>query len=128
MTQERVEVEVLFVRAEGGPAGAPAAFEELECRLPTLRGRKFFATCRGDDYRACVKRDPDDVPEAMGLEVGVISGGLYARRRLEGGPERIGPTFEAMAGEFAQDTSRPCIEFYRRHDDVILFLPVKASS
>lgn len=128
MTQERAEVEVLFVRAEGGPAGAPAAFEKLERRLPTLRGRKFYATCRGDDYRACVKRDPDDAPDAMGLEVGVIPGGLYARRRLEGGPGNIGPTFDAMAEEFAQDTSRPCIEFYRRHDEVILLLPVKASS
>jgi hypothetical protein len=124
VTQERDAIPVLFVRAEGGPAGASAAFEELERRLPTLRGRKFFATCRGRDYRAGVKRSHDDVPEAMGLEAGVIPGGRYAKRRLEGGPEHIASTFDAMAKEFPQDTSRPCIEFYRRHDEVILLLPV----
>jgi hypothetical protein len=124
MTQERAEVPVLFVRAEGGPAGAPAAFQELESRLPTLRGRKFFATCRGEEYRACVKRSHDDAPEVLGLEAGVIPGGLYAKRRLDGGPENIASTFDAMAREFQPDTSRPCIEFYRRHDEVILFLPV----
>lgn len=126
MTQERAEVEVLFVRADRGPAGAPAAFEKLERRLSTLRGRKFLATCRADDYRACVKRDPDDDPEAMGLEVGVIPGGLYARQKLRGGPENIAATFDAMAREFVQDPARPCIEFYRRQDEVILFLPVAA--
>lgn len=124
MTQERAEIPVLFVRAEGGPAGAQAAFQELESRLPTLRGRKFFATCRGDDYRACVKRDPDDVPEVLALEVGTIPGGLYARQKLKGGPENIAATFDAMARKFPHDTSRPCVEFYRRHDEVILLLPV----
>jgi len=29
-----------------------------------------------------------------------------------------------MAAEHAQDRSRPVIEFYRRHDEVVLFLPV----
>ena len=50
----------------------------------------------------------------------------YARRRLEGGFENIGPTFEAMAAGHERDPARPAIEFYRRHDDVILFLPVRA--
>jgi len=29
-----------------------------------------------------------------------------------------------MAAEHTQDRSRPVIEFYRRHDEVVLFLPV----
>jgi DNA gyrase inhibitor GyrI len=91
-----------------------------------MRGRKFFATCSGSDYRACVKRQEDDDPDAWGLEVGGIPGGVYAKQRLEGGPKNIAPIFDAMAREFPQDTSRPCIEFYRRHDEVILFLPVVA--
>ncbi|MHC4134051.1 MAG: hypothetical protein ACYTDU_16270 [Planctomycetota bacterium] len=124
MRRERAEIPVMFVRADGGPAGAPAAFETLESRLPTLRGRKLFATCRGSDYRACVKLREADDPEALGLEVGVIPGGVYAKQHLEGGPENIATTFDAMAREFPQDTSRPCIEFYRRHDEVILFLPI----
>ncbi|MHC4223319.1 MAG: hypothetical protein ACYSX0_09710 [Planctomycetota bacterium] len=124
VTQERPEIRVMCVRAEGGPAGSAAAFEKLESRLSTLRGRKFFATCRGQDYRACVQLRDDDDPEALGLEVGVVPGGLYAKRRLEGGPEKIEATFDAIAAEHAQDVSRPCVEFYRRHDEVILFLPI----
>ncbi len=46
-------------------------------------------------------------------------------QRLEGGFENIGPTFDAMAAEHPHDRSRPVIEFYRRHNDVILFLPVE---
>ena len=114
----------MFVRAEGGPAGSGPAFERLESCLPTLRGRKFFATCRGADYRACVKLAEDDDPEAMGLEEGIIPGGLYARRRLEGTTANIAATFDAMAEEYSQDLSRPCIEFYRRRDEVILFMPI----
>jgi DNA gyrase inhibitor GyrI len=122
--QERPEVPVMFVRAVGGPAGSAAAFERLERPLPTLRGRKFFATCRGQDYRACVELRHDDDPEALGLEVGAIPGGLYAKQRLAGGPEKIAAAFDAMATEHAQDASRPCVEFYRRHDEEILFLPI----
>jgi len=114
----------MFVKADSGPAGSAKAFELLESRLPTLRGRKFFATCRGDDYRACVKIKKNDDATALGLEVGAIPGGFYARRRLEGGPASIAATFDALAEEFSQDMSRPCIEFYRRHDDVILFMPI----
>lgn len=116
----------MFVRADGGPAGSAKAFELLESRLSTLRGRKFFATCRGDDYRACVTLTENDDPTTLGLEVGTIAGGCYARRRLEGGPANIAATFDAMAEESSEDTSRPCIEFYRRHDDVILFMPIRA--
>ena len=126
MKQERPEIRVMFVRAEGGPAGSGPAFERLERCLPTLRGRKFFATCRGADYRACVKLAAEDAPEALGLEKGTIPGGLYARRRLDGTTANIAATFAAMAAEYAQDLSRPCVEFYRRHDAVILFLPVHA--
>ncbi len=123
--QERPEIRVMFVRAEGGPAGSGQAFERLESCLSTLRGRRFFATCRGTDYRACVKLAEEDDSEAMGLEEGIIPGGLYARRRLVGTTANIAATFDSMAAEHSQDRARPCVEFYRRHDEVILFLPVR---
>ena len=123
--QHRDPVPVLFVRSASGPAGSAAAFEQLESRLPTLRGRKFFATCRGEDYRACVKIQEGDDLDALGLEVGEIPGGAYARARLEGGPENIAATFARLASEHAEDPTRPCIEFYRREGEVILLMPVR---
>jgi hypothetical protein len=41
--------------------------------------------------------------------------------------ERIGPTFEALAQTTPPDESRPSIEFYRRHDEIDLLLPVAAT-
>ncbi|MHC5011600.1 MAG: hypothetical protein ACYTG6_11735 [Planctomycetota bacterium] len=122
---QRTDLPVAFVRAEGGPAGSERAFEALEARLDTLRGRKFYATCRGSDDRACVAIHEDDDPQALGLETGVIRGGPYARRRLQGGWQDIGPTFAAMAADHDEDPERPCVEFHRRHDEVHLLLPVR---
>jgi hypothetical protein len=36
----------------------------------------------------------------------------------------IGPTFERLAQRPDRDTSRPGIEFYRRHDVIDLLLPI----
>jgi hypothetical protein len=38
--------------------------------------------------------------------------------------ERIAPTFEALVQATRPDESRPSIEFYRRHDEIDLLLPV----
>ena len=76
----------------------------------------------------CVEvRDADD-PEALGLETAVIPGGAYLRARLRGEPpavyERIAPTFEELSRAAAADETRPEIEFYRRLDEIDLFLPI----
>ena len=115
---QRDEVLVMYVVAKGGVSGSNAAFEQLESRFPTLRGRKFFATVHRGEYRPCVAIRDDDDPEALGLPTEVIPGGTYVKQRLEGGFENIGPTFDAMAAEHRHDRSRPVIEFYRRHNDV----------
>jgi hypothetical protein len=58
----------------------------------------------------------------------MLPGGRYLRTRLRGEPPelyaRIGPTFDKLVGLAAADESRPSIEFYRRHDEVDLLLPV----
>ena len=52
------------------------------------------------------------------------SGGVQAKQQIDGGPENIASTSDAMVREFPQDTSRPCIEAWRRHDEGTLSLPV----
>ena len=119
-------LDVLFVCVGGGgDIDCPgAAFKALEGRLPSLRGRRFYGTWKDGEYRACVARQDGDDPAAMGVEPATLSGGAYARRRLEGGYDRIKPTFCEMAGMVATDPTRPEIEYYRRSDEVLLFLPV----
>jgi DNA gyrase inhibitor GyrI len=77
-------IPVAQVLAEGGPAaGGKAAFDLLESRMPTLRGRKMYGVFYEEEgeesYYACVKLD-DEHPDAMGFERGLIPGGRYARR------------------------------------------------
>ena len=76
----------------------------------------------------CVQLRDDDNPAALGLEVGTLPGGRYARVRLEGEPPAvyrlIGPLFERLAKRPDCDSSRPVIEFYRRHDAIDLLQPV----
>ena len=94
-----------------------------------LRGRKYFGAFDNDgEYRVCVQLREGDDPQALGLEVGSLPGGRYARERLTGEPpkvyELIGPTFERLQRRPDRDLSRPGIEFYRRRDVIDLLLPV----
>lgn len=94
-----------------------------------LRGRKYYGAFNNDgEYRVCVQFREGDDPEALGLEVGSLPGGRYARERLTGDPpdvyELIGPTFERLCGRPDRDPSRPGIEFCRRKDVIDLLLPI----
>jgi len=131
---ERTEVEVLRVRADMKGEGPAGAMRQLESRLPSLKGRKFYGVFRlredGEEYFACVERAPQDDPAAMGLEVGTIPGGTYVRRKVmewerviaEG---RLGDHFRELAQTYPFDPSRPEIEYYRSMEELHLLLPVE---
>jgi hypothetical protein len=104
------------------------AWDELEA-VVSLRGRHFYGAFDpvANDYRACVEvRQGDEL--VGGLESGTLPGGRYLRARLTGDPPgvyaRIGPTFDEMAQQKQPDGSRPGLEYYRRHDEIELFLPI----
>ncbi|HEY2354688.1 MAG TPA: GyrI-like domain-containing protein [Gaiellaceae bacterium] len=125
---ERDEIAVQFVRVPDGVEHIRRAWDELEA-VVSLRGRHFYGAFDpvANDYRACVEiRDGDELVD--GLESGMLPGGRYLRARLSGEPpalyERIGPTFDEMAREHAPDESRPGLEYYRRHDEIELLLPI----
>ncbi len=122
-------IEVMCVRAEGGPQGAREAFKRLEARLPSLRGRKFYGTYHAGEYRACVALQPGDDPSIYGFETYVIPGGVFVREKMKNWSSQtseIGEVFEAMATRERHrvDSSRPSIEFYRSQNELILLLPV----
>jgi hypothetical protein len=126
------DVPVMYVVAEGGPAGAREAFNRLEGKFASLRGRKFYGVFQPQtgEYRACVAVEPGDNPQQLGLATGVIPGGLYLREKMKNWMSRIadiGKAFAAMAERerHRADSSRPGIEFYRSQDELILFFPIR---
>jgi hypothetical protein len=126
---EREPIQVMFIRAADDASEFGPAFQRLE-ELVGTRGRKFFGAFfpQTKEYRACVQLQEADDPSALGLETGTLPGGRYLRERIRGEPpalyERIGPTFEEMLKEAKPDETRPSVEFYRRHDEIDLLLPV----
>ena len=130
---ELQEIPVLRVRADMKGKGPSAAFNLLESKLPTLKGRKFYGTFQptrnGEEYYACVVRIDSDEPEKMQLETGVIPGGWYARSKLmdwEKNLSKLPSLFHEMARTHDVDSNRPSLEFYRSQAEVYLFLPVKS--
>lgn len=107
--------------------------QRLEARLRGPRSRRFYGAFRllreGEEYFACVERTPDDEPATMGLEVAVLPGGLYARRKVHDWERVIAEgslasIFHEMAKHCDLDLSRPYIEFYRSRTEIHLIVPV----
>lgn len=126
------ETPVLRVRADMAGKGPKAAFDLLESRLGTLKGRKFYGSFRvtptGEEYFACVARADTDEPEKLGLESGTIPGGWYARRKLvdwESHLAELPKLFDVLAQGQEVDPSRPSLEFYRSRSELHLLLPVR---
>jgi hypothetical protein len=124
------DVQVMYIESGTGIAGASEAFDRLEARFPSLRGRKFYGTFQrpAGPYRACTAIEPGDDPETLGLQTWTIPGGKYSRRKLldwQARTQEIGETFQSMTNESNCDTSRPSIESYRSMKELVLFLPVK---
>ena len=108
------DIPVMYLVAEGGPTGAKEAFNRLEGKLPSLRGRKFYGAFQPEtgEYRACVALESGDDPKRLGLQIGMIPGGLYLREKMKNWANRIdeiGRTFVAMSEREQNrvDNSRP---------------------
>lgn len=114
---ERDEVAVMFKRVADEQTAISRGWVELEEALGSLRGRKFYGAFdqRSREYRVCVQRRECDEPAALGLEVGTLPGGRYARVRLQGEPpaiyELIAPAFETLAKRADHDDTRPALSF-----------------
>jgi hypothetical protein len=126
---ERQDVLVMFKRVADEQTAIARGMAELEDVIGSLRGRKFYgAFAESGEYRVCVGFREGDDAGALGLEVGTLPGGRYARVRLQGDAPGIyaliGPAFEKLALRADRDRSRPGVEFYRRHDVIDLLLPV----
>jgi hypothetical protein len=101
-------------------------------RLVGLRGRKMYAMVDvgANTYTACTPVRDDEDPARFGLQRGTLPGGVYLRGRLAGEPpqvyERIGPGMKELEAAADLDPDRPLVEFYQRHDEIELWVPIKA--
>jgi hypothetical protein len=134
---DRQEVGVLRVRADMKGKGPKAAFDTLESKLPSLKGRRFYGTYRmlddGEEYYACVEKLPTEDPAALGLEAGTIPGGRYVRRRVWDWESVVAAgKMKEVSEEFARgydlDSGRPSIEFYRSMKELHILLPLAAAA
>lgn len=74
--REEPDIPVAWVKAAGGPETYPEAFNMLESRMPTLRGRRMYGVFRREaasDYFAAVRLD-DVQTDDMGFEARRHSG------------------------------------------------------
>ena len=100
-------------------------------RLVGLRGRRMYAMVdtRAETYAACTPVKDDDDPARLGLDTSDLPGGWYLRARITGDPpglyERIGPAMQALTALAAPvDPDRPLVEYYRRHEEIELWVPI----
>jgi hypothetical protein len=126
------DVKVMFVESTNGPAGSGEAFNKLESKLSSLKGRKFYATFyySTGQYRACVALEESDDPQQLGFETWIVPGGKYVQQRLENWTEHadeIPDLFGKMSMENKGriDSSRPSIEYYKSQKELILLLPIQ---
>jgi hypothetical protein len=125
------DLPVMYVAGDAAaPIGvqAPQAFKELEAKLSSLKGRRFYGVVVGDEYRACVAIDPQDDAAALPHPTWTIPGGRYVRRRIPNWEENmhlIAPTCQALRRRADFDPSRPTIEFYRSQRELFVMVPVQ---
>jgi hypothetical protein len=126
---ERELVGVMFILTRDDPEDMGPAWKQLEGLVGT-RGRKFFGAFFPStrEYRVCVQIKEGDDAGALGLETDTLPGGRYLRERIRGEPpalyEQIAPTFQELLKHATSDETRPSLEFYRRHDEIDLLLPL----
>jgi hypothetical protein len=122
-------IDVIYETGEKGrpiSEQAPAAFDRLEARLPSLKGKKFYGAVIDGQYRACAAIDED----AAGIDLPrwVIPGGRYLVRTIadwEQHRETIGATVAALLDRDDLDRTRPVIEFYRSQAELRILAPIK---
>ena len=126
---QRVATPVMFVVAPDESDEIAPAWDHLESVLGPLRGRRFFGVF--DDsgiYRCCVQTRVGDSAASLGLESGVIPGGTYLCATIRGAQPAsyalLTLTHEELRRRSERDTTRPTIEYYRRHDRIDLLMPV----
>jgi hypothetical protein len=126
---QRVDVTVMQQTTVDDLAHIQAAWPSFE-RLVGMRGRKMYAYVyeRANTYTVCTPIRDDDPVDHYGLQRGTLPGGWYLRGCIVGEPpevyERIMPGMQELKTSTVVDDARPLVEYYRRHDQIELWVPL----
>jgi hypothetical protein len=97
--------------------------------LVGMSGRKFYGVfdVPADQYLVCAEIKPDDPADSFGLRTGELAGGEYLRVRLRGEPPevygQIKAGFDVLHASAARDPRRHDVEFYKRRNEIELWMP-----
>jgi hypothetical protein len=127
------DLKLMVVRADEFPSGLKAAWDGLESRLSSLKGRKFYGVSRYEGsqmvYFAGVVPVSDGEVTALGLPTMTIKGGKYARAKILDWPkhtDQIAQTFGELTRDFPMDPNGWALEYYRSQSELHLLIPLAA--
>lgn len=131
---ELPDVNLAVNRADRFPEGIEAAWKDLESKLTTLKGRRFYGltVCEGDGlaYFAGVETSDHEEIAELGLPTMKIKSGRYARVKLNDWRDHkddIGKIFDQLMQDHDMDPGGACIEFYRSLSELHLLIPLAKS-
>jgi len=128
------DVNLVVSRADEFPAGIKAAWDRLESKLPSLKGRRFYglAVCEGSQvaYFAGVQPVSDEEVASLGLPTMMTKGGKYARVKLfdwQNHTDKIDEIIDQLMQDFQMDPNGAGVEYYRSQSELHLLMPLAQS-
>ncbi|MEZ0275319.1 MAG: hypothetical protein ACAH88_10480 [Roseimicrobium sp.] len=129
---EQPALRLITAKAATFPGDTSGAFQVLESRLPTLKGRKMYGlvygTANGLEYYAGLVPESEAEEQDFGMPIIEVPAGPCARRKLENWMEhtdQIGMIFDEMITQYGMDRSRPTMEYYRSAQELHLLVPIE---
>lgn len=118
-------------RAESFPNGIKGAWDRLEARIPSLKGRRFYGltACEGGElvYYAAVEVASEDEAATLGFPVLRVKGGRCVRVKLMDWSNRVGEIsaiFDELMRNYRMAPNAPTIEYYRSRSELHLLVPL----
>jgi hypothetical protein len=129
---EQPALRLITAKAATFPGDTSGAFQVLESRLTTLKGRKMYGLVYGSadglEYYAGLVPENEAEELAFGMPIIEVPAGLCVRRKLENWMDhtnQIGVIFDEMIREHGMDRSRPTMEYYRSAQELHLLVPIE---
>ena len=133
-TKMTVTIIVARMEYKNGAVGSGEVFDLLEIPMDyNLQGRELFGVFypQTNEYFASVALKelfPD-----IDLKTDTIPGGKYATKKIKDWlykTKEITPTFQqlktgAINSGYEIDADRPYVEFYKRFDELVIWVPIK---
>jgi hypothetical protein len=128
---ELPDLKLMVVCADEFPSGLKAAWDTLESRLASLKGRKFYGVSRYEGqqmvYFAGVVPTSDEEVAALGFPTMAVKGGKYARAKLMDWPKHtddIPRIFDELVRDFPMAPNGWMLEYYCSQSELHLLMPL----